>query len=255
MATGCSPLDQGAGVEVSWTIPLEIAGKTNIDRIRIYRSSSEDTGYELVDTIPAGTPGCLATHWFDPAGMRGLNYLVTFFSTLDNWESCFHITFFMPTPREARLIDQVYRSMPAIIQPTLITGDYLAGLRVAVQIFNVYPPQTYFTLETFPRSHEFFIVALAQMTALANRYLTISIRDFRYSEPGGVVMDQDRGSRINEALAIIARSFTQILPLVKLDFADDLPMGLGTVQLPLSMGGVISKGLLNALDIFTATGR
>lgn len=255
MATGCSPLDLNKGVKVCWTIPMEISSKPNIDRIRIYRSGDEDRGYELIETIPAGAPGCFATHWFDPCGMRGLHYLVTFFSTLDNWESCFHITFFMPTPREARLIEQVYRSMPALIQPTLNTSDYLAGLHVAVQIFNVYPPQTYFTLDTFPRSHEFFIVALAQMTALANRYLTISIRDFRYSEPGGVVMDQDRGSRINEALAIIARSFTQILPLVKLDFSDDLPMGLGTVQLPLSMGGVISRGILNILDIFTATGR
>lgn len=248
MTTGCLPTDLKSGVQVNWTIPLEISSRTDIDRIRIYKSGNEDSGYLLLDDIPAGTP--LLTRYFDTAGNRDHYYLVTFVASMSNYESHFHTTFFMPTPREARLIEQIKRSMPAIIQPTLITDDYLSGLAVAVQMFNVYPPQTYFTLDTFPASHEFFIVALAQMTSLANRYLVISIRDFRYSEPGGVVMDQDRGSRINEALAIISRSFTQILPLVKLDFSDDLPMGLGTVPLPLSMGGQMSSSMLNLLDIF-----
>ena len=35
----------------------------------------------------------------------------------------------------------------------------------------------------------------------------------------------------------------------------DSPMGVGTVSLPISMGGNVSRGLLNVLDIFQATGR
>ena len=68
-------------------------------------------------------------------------------------------------------------------------------------------------------------------------------------------MDIDRGAKINQAMEIIANTYTQYLPLVKLDFAAESPMGLGTIQLPLSMGGQISRGILSILDIFTATGR
>jgi hypothetical protein len=134
-------------------------------------------------------------------------------------------------------------------------SDYMVGLKLAVQIFNTYPPETYFGLETFPRSHEYFLIGLAQMTTLASRYLPISIRDWSYSEPGGVVMAVDRGAKINQALQIIGQVYSQYLPMVKLDFASDFPTGVGTIQLPLSMGGVVSRGLLNVLDIFTASGR
>ena len=68
-------------------------------------------------------------------------------------------------------------------------------------------------------------------------------------------MQVDRGAKINQALQIIGNIYTQYLPLVKLDFSDQFPTGVGTIQLPLSMGGVVSRGLLNVLDIFTATGR
>jgi hypothetical protein len=68
-------------------------------------------------------------------------------------------------------------------------------------------------------------------------------------------MDIDRGAKMKDAMAEISKVYTQYLPLVKLDFAWDSPMGIGTVSLPISMGGNVSKGLLNVLDIFTATGR
>jgi hypothetical protein len=68
-------------------------------------------------------------------------------------------------------------------------------------------------------------------------------------------MDIDRGAKMQAAMEVIGKVYTQYLPLIKLDFAWDSPMGVGTVSLPISMGGNVSRGLLNVLDIFTATGR
>ncbi len=249
-----TPTQLGHGIQVNWTIPQEISSRTDIDIVRVYRSSSENDNYTFLADVPASA-GAIPTSTFDELGNRSYYYLVTFLASTASFESHYHITFFRPLPREARLIEQVRRSVPAVLQGTLTDEDYLNGLNIALSIFNTYPPQTYFTVATLPREYEYFIIALAQMTSLASRYLTLSIRDFRYSEPGGVVMDIDRGSKINEALNIIAKVYTQYLPLVKLDLSYDLPSGLGTVPLPISMGGSISSGALNILDIFTATGR
>lgn len=251
------PSQLGTGTAISWTIPKEIAARTDLDVIKIFRSNHQNDNYVLVSSIPSGAAGSLTTSYVDSSDDNGRTkyYLVSFVSSSSSFESTFHITFFPPNPSEARLIELVKRSMPPVLQGTLTDEDYLNGLNMAIQIFNVYPPETYFTLDNFPKTHYFFIIGLAQMLSLASRYLVLSIRDFRYSEPGGVVMDIDRGSKINDAIGIITKVYTQYLPLVKLDFAADSPTALGTVSLPLSMGGMVSRGLLNILDIFTAVGR
>lgn len=252
------PNQIGKGTGIGWTIPVKISSRTDIDKINIYRSSAQDAGYALLTTIQAkDTAGAYVTCFVDtdPIASRGLFYIVTFLSSAASFESPFHLTFFELLPSESYLVEQVRRSVPAILQSTLTDEDYLNGLNLALGIFNNYPPQTYFTIQTFPEPYLVFLIGLAQVLALASRFLPLSIRDFRYSEPGGVVMDIDRGSKITEAINIITKAYTQYLPLIKLDFSADLPMGLGTVQLPLSMGGVVSRGLLNILDIFTAVGR
>lgn len=251
------PTQLGAGIGIGWTIPLDIASRTDIDKINIYRSTAQDNGYSLLTNINAKSGADYITSYVDTdaSASRQMFYLVSFVSTLAGSESPYHITFFDLLPSEAVLVEQVRRTIPAILQSTLTNEDYLNGLNLALQIFNNYPPQTYFTLQTMPSTHLVFLIGLAQMLALASRYLPLSIRDFRYSEPGGVVMDIDRGSKITEAINVITKVYTQYLPLIKLDFSADFPMALGTVQLPLSMGGIVSRGLLNILDIFTAVGR
>jgi hypothetical protein len=154
-----------------------------------------------------------------------------------------------------RLVEMIRRSMPEVIIRSgagLNESDYLAGLHLAIGMFNSYPPETYFRLDNFPKSHEYFLVGLATLTTLASRFLTLSIRDWNYSEPGGVVMQIDRGAKINQALQIITQIYTANIGLVKLDFAGDYAgMGLGTISLPLGYGSTISRGSLNILDIFS----
>lgn len=260
-----SPLTLGSGATIKWSVPSVIAKRGDIDFVKIWRSQNENRDYVVIDEIPYTTtngvfspntnPATAAACYNDAAGSSALFYLVTFVSTISVYESPWHITYFPPTPSEARLIEQIRRATPQVIQDMMTDEDYLNGLVLAVQIFNTYPPETTFTLSSFPRSHTAFLIGLAQLTALTSRYLPLSIRDWSYSEPGGVVMAIDRGAKINQAMDIIAKVYTQYLPLVKLDFSWDSPMGIGTISLPLSMGGSVSRGLLNVLDIFTATGR
>lgn len=251
-----NPSTLGIGTDVKWTIPAEIASRTDINQVRVWRSGKENSDYTILATVPYST----ATPWHhDATGQRSMFYLVTFCNiTLPDtvvFESYWHTTFFPALPHEAKLVRQIRSATPAIIDKMMTDEDYLSGLSLAVQIFNAYPPETYFRLSSFPYQYEAFLIGLAQLTTLASRFLPLSIRDWRYSEPGGVAMDIDRGAKMQAAMDVIAKVYTQYLPLIKLDFASDLPMGLGTVQLPMSMGGVVSRGLLNVLDIFTATGR
>lgn len=259
-----NPSVLGHGTAILWNVPAEISARTDIDGITIWRSTDgENVGYTGLAQIPTGSGSNIITSYTDDTlADRAAYYLVTFTAGVSGatgyYESSYATTYFYPTPRELRLIETVKRSMPEVISRCgvgLNDSDYMVGLKLAVQIFNTYPPETYFSLSTFPRSHEYFLIGLAQLTTLASRYLPISIRDWNYSEPGGVVMQVDRGARINQALQIIGNVYSQYLPMVKLDFASDFPTGVGTIQLPLSMGGVVSRGLLNCLDIFTASGR
>ena len=251
-----------------WNVPKEIEDRPDINQVRIWRSlTSENAGYTLLDTVSTSPGADIVKQYTDETPdlqVRGAYYLVTFAvgasgPTADPlFESSYNTTYYYPLPRELRLIENIRRSMPAVIANCgvgLNNSDYMVGLRLALGIFNTYPPQTYFGFSNFPASHEYFLIGIAQLTTLASRFLTLSIRDWAYSEPGGVVMTIDRGAKINQALQIIGNVYTQYLPLVKLDFSDDLPTGVGTIQLPLGMGGVVSRGLLNCLDIFTATGR
>jgi hypothetical protein len=274
-----NPTQIGVGANIRWTVPAEVMYSDTymtvyrpITQVTVYRSTTENANYALCPTQPAPcTPGAgITTAFSDPTGEPNkYYYLVTFNDAGTAYSSPYHIAFYDPLPSELRLIQYVRSTMPDIINKSCIPGaanvsgfnapltdnDYLTGLNLAVQMFNVYPPETNFSLAGFPRSHEFFLIGLAQMTTIASRFLPVSIRDWSYSEPGGVVMQVDRGAKMNAAIQVIANVYTQYLPLVKLDFGSDMPLGFGTIQLPMSMGGVMNRGMLNVLDIFTAGGR
>lgn len=264
-----NPSILGSQIGVLWNIPKEISDRTDINYVRVWRSSSENEGYTLIAATGCTSGTGIPTTYIDSGKTtRDSYYLVTFGVGATgatgatgpelSYESNYNSTYFYPYPKELRLIEIVKRSMPDVIIRSgvgLTDADYMVGLNLAVQIFNSYPPETYYNLSNFPTTHEYFVVGLAQLTTLASRFLTISIRDWSYSEPGGVVMQIDRGAKINQALQIIGNVYTQYLPLVKLDFGSENACAAGTIPLPLSLGSTLSRGMLNCLDIFNAVGR
>ena len=75
---------------------------------------------------------------------------MTFVASKTPYESPWHVTYFPPTPSEAKLIGQIRRATPAVVDKLMNDEDYLNGLVLAVQIFNTYPPETSLTC---PASH------------------------------------------------------------------------------------------------------
>ncbi len=254
-----TPLDLNSGVIIKWNTPLEIKQRNDIDLIKVFKSKKENYEYSLLASIPT-TPNNIIEEYKDPEGRRDYFYLVTFNSTVNNYESSYHITYFYPLPSELRMITILKGMMPDVLKTnrffnSLNDFDYLVGLKLALGYFNTYPPQTNFTLENFPKRYEFFLFGISLMFLIISKYLPISVKDWNYSEPGGVSMSIDRGSKFNTALEIINKSITSYLPLLKMDLASDFVAGAGTIPLPLSLGGVIPQGVMNVLDIFTAVGR
>lgn len=252
-----SPLDIGKKNLVIWTTPKEILSRGDIDNVKLYWSTSENSGYSLLNTINFPVNQIPSEYTDGTSSDRNRFYLVTFGN--NTYESPFGIASLYPTPRELRLINTIKMSMPSFFARTEICdamtiADYTNGLNLALQIFNTYPPQTYFTIDNFPRQHEYFLVGLGQLISITNKFLPVSIRDFNFNDPGGVVFQVDRGAKFKAAMDAIFSVYSQYMPLVKMDFASGM-FGTGTVALPLSMGGKISNNILNVLNIFTAVGN
>ena len=261
------PSDLGTSTGTMWNIPKEISDRPDINRVRVWRSTTgENSGYTLLDTLTCTPgPGIVSQYVDSTVAVRSAAYLVTFAVAGATgtdplaYESSYNTAYYAPLPKELRLLESVKRAMPDVIVRSgvgLSDSDYMVGLYMAIQVFNTYPPQTYFTLQNFPRTHEYFLIGLAQLFTIASRFLPISIRDWNYSEPGGVVMQVDRGAKMTQALQIIGNTYTAYLPMVKLDFSDSFSTGVGTTPLAIGMGGgPVSRGILNILDLFTSVAR
>jgi hypothetical protein len=93
----------------------------------------------------------------------------------------------------------------------------------------------------------------AQITVCMLKYLGIGIRDFSYSDMG-LSLNIDRGEKIRNAMKDIMDFYNKIFELAKMNFMSQ-GVGVGTLQLPISIGGNLNRGLLNILDIFQSLGR
>jgi hypothetical protein len=255
-----TPLDLNSGVIIAWNIPIEIKEKWNVAKVNIYRSNKLNEGYEFIQSLDV-VNNEIPTEYKDPNGKRDYYYLVTFVSAPpESKESNYHLTYFYPNPNELRYIYILKSSIPDYLKTNTVIGeftdyDYLTGLNLGLQYFNSYPPLTYFTLNNFPRQYEYILIGTALMFTVVCKYLPVSARDWTYSEPGGVTMQYDRGSKFQTAFDMIQKMFSQYIMLIKMDLSIDNVQGFGTIPLPLSLGGVIPQGVLNILNLFTSIGR
>jgi len=247
-------------VKIIWTIPSEYAADITWDKIRIYRSDTEQSGYVLLDTINSNTPNYVTEYTDVSAGAdRSKYYLIRLYKTATNTESKFFLTLFELTPRELRLVNQLRDMLGTVVttDPTTLTSmsdEALAsGIKLALGYFNAYPPPTTFTIDNFPYDYEMLLLYAAQIMTLLNKYLGLSITDFNYND-NGLSLNLDRGAKVNQAIQNSTAWLNSLFALAKLEFAP-MGMGVGTLQLPISMGGQLSRGISNILDIFASAGR
>lgn len=253
------------GTLIQWAIPLPVQGSSNYNQTLVYRSSVETDPFVLIDTVASGITNCppaLITSYVDNSAYNGRNqfYGVRFFDSVNNIQSQFITAYPEMTPKETRLVTTL-RSM---IGQTLATDpnsqipltdqDLLAGINLALGAFNMYPPVTCFTIDTFPCcGYETMLLYMAQLFTFLNKYLGIAINDYSYSD-NGLSLNIDRGARVNAAIQNAQKLVDQFLAIVKLEFAFQ-GESVGTMQLPVGIGGVLSRGVSNILDVFNSMGR
>jgi hypothetical protein len=145
--------------------------------------------------------------------------------------------------------------IPEVFKPDLTEADLATSLQLAVHAFNVFPPETRLSIMdgTFPAEYEQFLVIGTMFNISLLKYLKLSIRDFSYSDMG-FQLTIDRGTKISKAMEDFSKWYFETVAKAKFSFLKP-GIGLGTVPLPISLGGGLNRGIMNVLDIFNAVGR
>jgi len=244
---------------VKWSIPATIQADVQYNHIRLYRSNAEQSaqetsGYELKKEIDIQTGGVYNLYVDDDTTDNGKSkyYYIRFYKSVQLTESDIYLTFFEITPRELRIINQAITFMPTKLQGVLVQEDYRAGMRLAIDHFNVVPPITQYTIDSYPYyGYELFLSLGTAIYTVLYKYLYISFKDFTHSD-SGLSFTVARGEKMTAAVDKIMGIYNSLIKPAKMDLMSEIQMGsgLGTFQLPISMGGRISAGLLNVLDIF-----
>jgi hypothetical protein len=240
-------------IEVRWDIPegLDIA---QYNKTRLLRSIYEQVGYQSVAEIDTQDGDEAVTRYIDNEGNNTHFYLIRFYdSTNDREYLDFMVGYFPMTPKERRIINYILGWVPDIMKPDITEGDLQTALRLSLNAFNVQSPATVFTIDGFPANYEQFLVQGVMLNISMLKYLKLAIRDFSYSDMG-LTLNLDRGAKITKAMEDIDKQYKERMALAKLNFAHQ-GLGLGTVPLPISMGGQISRSALNFLDLFNSMGR
>jgi hypothetical protein len=241
--------------EIRWHVPDEI--DTSVyTRVRIYRSDYEQFHYQMIDEVDATPGGELVERYIDSAGNDRQFYIVYFFNpTTKTQYPDFILGYHVPSVRERRLVEtQILGWIPNVLRDTdLSEAEIFSCLQLSMNSFNVYPPETNFSFNSFPRAYEQFLVHLARINILMLKYPKLAIRDFSYSDMG-LSLNVERGSKLVQGIQDLDKAYREDLKLVKWNFTD-MGVGLGTVPLPISFGGQISRNALNVLDIMTSMGK
>lgn len=241
---------------VYWQTPSEILtiGSAYWDKLRIYRSPSEQmmTDYVLITTQNSQTGGVWLTNYTDAStgNSLGMWYLARYYSTSGAVESTtFATCYFALTPREQRLITVTKHMMDPRLYVGMQDYDFQNALNMSLQLFNNQPPVTGFTWDSLPGYYESLISMGSMMTAVLQRYLGVSMRDFNYSD-NGLTLNLDLQGKMKGAMDEVWKLYEPMVKIMKLEEAPG-PIGVGSWSIPMGMGGGrMSGALMNLLDLY-----
>jgi hypothetical protein len=248
---------------IYWRIPPEIQEEIDQARsqglpdpyigVNLYRSQFEDGDYTKLNTDPIPLS---RTEYEDvqvPVSSKdGFYYLVRFVRP-DNSETIYYLAYTKPSPRELRLCTLLRNMLSPFLSSMLTDDDILAGLQLGLRAFNLYPPQTSFTIANLPSDLEPLVLMMSAMFAFIQRYVPVAITDLSYSD-NGLSLSIDRGTKVKTAIDMINAFVDKYILPYKWNYAP-MGSGFGTIPIPLSLGGKMTAQILNILDIFNVTGR
>ena len=239
-------------IEIRWVPTPDLPAA--FTKTRIERSSGGEQGpYQVIAEIDSIQNGSTVTQFVDFNGDRNRFYIVRFYDPVAKQATDFVLGYFPLTPREKRLVDYVMDWVPEILKPDLSEESISLSFRMAINSFNVHPPETNFTIDNFPANYEQYLIMGAQINLAMLKFLKLGIRDFSYGDMG-FSLNIDRGTKIAKAAEDIGKTYFQTIAMVKWNFISQ-GVGLGSIPLPVSVGASLNRGMLNVLDIMTQLSR
>lgn len=254
-------------INIAWSLPKVIKDDSDYTRTKIYKGNDEnniDSFVEITEIDRQDSFGNEILTFVDtnPASSRSNFYFVRYYNVVNVKLSRINNCIFELSPKEQRLVDSLKQMLDPIITSkfnedgsfeVLTDTDLMLGINLAMSWFNSYSPVTNFTLSYFPANNEAILLYLAQVSTLLNKYVGLSLRDFSYGD-NGITLNQNFSPAIQQAISQTMVLVNSLLALVKMEYVSD-GVGLGTLQLPIGMGGQISKGISNILNVFNMSGR
>lgn len=235
-------------IRLKWESPQNL---TDFSSVSILKSLTENRNYQpIASNLPVTIT--VFDDQTEPIENRDLRfYLVKYDST--SGEPFFVLPVYELTPRELRLLRTIRSHLPTTVDKYLKDFSLAQGLVFSIQYFNQVPPQTKFNIFTFPNDLELLLVYVAIPASLLTSYLHVSFRDIDYSD-SGLTLRLDRGDKMTKLIEQLFKIIDEVLVPTKLNFLS-AGTGLGTIPLPISLGGRLPPGLLQVFDIFHSLGR
>lgn len=243
---------------VYWTIPEEISNELAQNNnayigVNLYRSSFEDGAYEKLNENPISLQILTYEDVQVPITVKDSFYYLIRFVRPDNSESKYYIAYTQLSPKELRLGQQLRNTLSSFISCSLSDADIAAGLQYGLKIFNEIPTKTYFKLSLLPPTLEPIILTLSALFAFMNKYIPVAFTDFTYSD-NGLTLTYDRGTKLKNIMEEMNKFIDKYIAPFKWNYTG-MGSGLGTIPLPLSLGGKMSGQLLEILNLYMVVGR
>jgi len=250
------PMKLFQNLTVQWVIPVGITAEL-YDTTNIYRSSMESQNYTFLAAIPFATAGVPQTFWQDNtvniAGKGGYFYMVVFSNSATGLISNSYLTYKSLSPREQRMVLQLRDALSRFITNRLADEEVRQYLEQGINNLNVYSPTTGFDIFSLPQSLEPLVILGSIIMGVAQNMLGIGFTDIAYSDQG-FSLTATRMDKMSTTFDKVLGAYNNLLAIAKLDYAEG-GEGVGTIMLPIGMGGNLNRGIMNVFDLLSAVGR
>jgi len=233
-----------------WTVPDKISKYPEIwKKVYIYESESETAGFVKIDEINAMSNNFWVTSYTSDRLTPESRFYIIKYASEDGLQiSETILVYFELNPKELRLVTSIRNAFDPILLKRIEDHHLRNGLYFSLHSFNWHMPITDFHLEDFPVAFEPLLVLGGEIFTFTDVYLRNAIKDISLTD-GGLAITLDRGGKLKTAVDEVTGLYDKYLKFAKLDYMPD-GVGLGSIPLPVSLGGVISRNLMSIFDIF-----
>jgi hypothetical protein len=240
-------------VEVRWLLPQNYTD--NYSQAVISRSVSEGGNYSLIHNMDiTGVDPKSVLSFNDPDGTRSRFYIIEYLDpTASTKFPDYSLGYFQLLPREKRLATYIGGWIPDVMRKEINDFDINMAVRLSLNHFNIYPPETNFNIGSFPMNYEQYLIAGATINLAVLKYLKVSIRDFNYSDMG-LAINIERGTKIAKAVEDMTAIYNLTIGQAKWNFIHQ-GLGVGTSPLPISIGASLNRNMMGILDLMQNVSR